>query len=109
MRQIMLDRGTTFSLILLILVKPALALVNFLYVMCVMLPLFVTGIIFCIPAGIHGPVLSLLQGYAGFMARRLCEFDEDTQEVVEVEERDVEVLAEVEDLERAPVGRLVEY
>ncbi|KAJ3211292.1 hypothetical protein HDU67_004634 [Dinochytrium kinnereticum] len=74
MKLIMLDRGTTFSLLLFVFIKPFLAIINLLYVVCIIIPLTVTGIIFFVPSAIsYGPSMSLLQGYAGFIAWRLCE------------------------------------
>ncbi|KAJ3103355.1 hypothetical protein HDU97_010193 [Phlyctochytrium planicorne] len=116
MKLLMLDRTTTVTLLLFIAIKPLISLANFLYVMVVVLPLTVTGIIFFLPAHVAcGPPLSLLEMYGGFVATKLCEREgvirlEDDDE----EEEDRLVYAADETEEEEPlagsgeVGRLVD-
>ncbi|KAJ3113620.1 hypothetical protein HDU96_003151 [Phlyctochytrium bullatum] len=71
MRAIMLDRSTTFSILLFCAVKPALSLVSFLYVIVVVLPLTVTGFMFILPARrvAAGPPLTMMTAYASCLMR----------------------------------------
>ncbi|KAJ3125966.1 hypothetical protein HK101_005827, partial [Irineochytrium annulatum] len=109
MRALCLDRVTTMAIIYLSIIKPTLAIINFLYILAVILPLTLTTCIFFIPQALDVSV-AILRVEVLIGAHMLCakvddgfgfDGDEGEEEELAGEQREV-------DVGRAEVGRPVE-